>query len=613
MKFQSISALLVLLGFLLSLKVLGQNPAIDVPHPKNADPSAHVWSDGNMYVYTTFNGNTWMVYSSQDLVIWKGKEIGFSLEDTKWAKARAWAPDCIEKNGKYYFYYPGNYSGDTKGMQTGVAVGDSPTGPFKEALGEPLLRNAHDPAIFMDDDGTCYLYAQFQVVKLNEDMVSLAEEVKEVELIGHDVPDKREAVFVFKRDSVYYWTLAENFNTLTYWTGPSPYGPFTYRGRIMDPYDPKGRNNHHSVVRYHGHWLLFYHRWMQMQDGTDGRRTCIDELFFNPDGSIQKINPSNEGVSFTKQHPPKRLLTELWYEDEEYVGYVFAHMISEDYGRLYYSISTDGLNFERLNGGKRINEDYRGHPFITHGHDGRYYLIGGGTPITFWVSDDLVTWEKYSEAKPDVFRTPDFHPGVDNRGAAKLFWDSQNQVYIVTWQTSKSPRRRNFQGIDEVYWGGQRALYALSPDLKTFTDPRLLFPANDVSALDIFVTRLGSKYYTIFKDEEYPSYEHPMGKSIRISSSDQLTGQYGEPGPAVSPSFREAPCIVPRLDHTGYYMYFERYPGNGYEIATSSNPEDTWHMIYKEETFFEDNTRHGCVFPVTKAQYDAIMNAYGNK
>lgn len=585
-----------------------RNPAIDAPHPINADPSAHVWSDGKMYVYVTQGDESWRVYESENLVDWTGHDIGFGLADTGWAKIRAWAPDAMEKDGRFYLYYPGHY-GDRKngGMHTGVAVSDSPTGPFVEALGQPLLRGAYDPAVFRDDDGICYLYAQMKVVRLGDDMIRLAEEPRTIEVIGHDLPARKEAAFVFKKDGVYYWTISENWNTLLYYTGDNPYGPFTYGGMLMDAY---GENNQHSIVEYKGHWLLFYHRWLQTETGENKRRTCIEEMRFNPDGSIQTLVSTDLGFDVLDQVPSRRPMEDLWYEPGPFVGYLFAHMTTDDYGHLYYALSRDGLNFERLNEGKRINEDYQGHPYITHGHDGRYYLIGGGNPITFWVSEDLVTWEKYSEAAPDVKRTHDFKPGLENRGAAKVFWDEATGLYMVTWQTSLFPRRRNYPGIDERYWGGQRALYSLSRDLKSFSDPLQLFPNHELPAIDIFVTRLGGKYYCVYKDERYPSYDWPHGKAIRIASSDRLTGLYDYPGPRISGNFREAPSIVPKLDGTGYYMYFERYPGNQYEIATSDTMEGPWIDIYKMEISIPEDTRHGVVFPVTQAQWDAITAAY---
>jgi hypothetical protein len=120
-------------------------------------------------------------------------------------------------------------------------------------------------------------------------------------------------------------------------------------------------------------------------------------------------------------------------------------------------------------------------------------------------------------------------------------------------------------------------------------------------------------YYAIFKDERYPSFDWPTGKSIRISSSKSLTGPYSEPGPSVSPNFREAASIAPRLDREGWYMYFERYPGNQYEIATAPRLEGSWYDVYIQEFDIPSGTRHGCVIPITQRQRDDIMAAYGDK
>jgi len=274
--------------------LLARNPIIDAPLHAAADPSAHLWSDGKVYIYCTYGGGDWNVFSSSDLKTWTDNGKAFSLADTSWAKQRAWAPDALENNGKYYFLYPASYA-DQPGMHTGVAVSDSPVGPFQEALGKPLLENAHDPAVFKDDNGKCYLYAQRKVVRLNDDMISLAEPAREVQLQGHDLPAKYEAVWVFKRNNLYYWTCAENFNELAYYTGDAPYGPFTYRGKIMASWGQG--NNHHSVLQFRDKWILFYHVWYRAQQGRSYRRICAEYLEFNDDGAIKQVQPTAAGIS----------------------------------------------------------------------------------------------------------------------------------------------------------------------------------------------------------------------------------------------------------------------------------------------------------------------------
>jgi hypothetical protein len=130
--------------------------------------------------------------------------------------------------------------------------------------------------------------------------------------------------------------------------------------------------------------------------------------------------------------------------------------------------------------------------------------------------------------------------------------------------------------------------------------------------LDIFVTRIGEKYYTVFKDERYPSYEYPTGKTIKVASSDSPTGPWTAPGPPISPNFCEAPSLVPRLDGTGYYMYYERYQGQGFEISTAPKLEGPWYNVYKMEYSFPADCRHGWVHPITQEEWDAIVKAFGD-
>jgi hypothetical protein len=295
------------------------------------------------------------------------------------------------------------------------------------------------------------------------------------------------------------------------------------------------------------------------------------------------------------------------------VGYLFTHMITSDYGRLYYSLSRDGLHFTRINGGKRINEDYRGHTAVTRGHDGRYYMTGGGNPITLWVSPDLVKWEKLAEYAPSMKSISKLAAGPNNSSAAKIFFDQASRQYILTWQTAQVARTPSFKGVEERYWGSHRAVYSLSRDLKSFSEPKLLFPQYDVAAIDIIMYAAGRRYFAVFKDEQYPTFDHPQGKSIRIASGSSLTGPFGKPGPSASPSFREAPSVVPRLDGKGWYLYFEQYPGEGYEVATAASLDGPWFNVYIRETTIAPDTRHGFVMPLTREQWNAIIAAYGEK
>ncbi|WUG14250.1 family 43 glycosylhydrolase [Streptomyces sp. NBC_00461] len=280
----------------------------------NADPDVrHL--DGRYWIYPTtdgfpgWSGTRFKAYSSRDLVHWTDHGVVLDLgTDVSWADTYAWAPAIAERDGRYYFYFCAE-------QQTGVAVADSPAGPFKDALGEPLVAKGTlsgqmiDPAVFTDDDGTSYLYwgnGHGYVVPLNDDMVSYdATKVKDI------TPDNfREGSFVIKRRGTYYFmwseddTRSENYH-VAYATGPSPLGPWTERGTILSKRPEYGilGTGHHSVVNTPGtdDWYIVYHRFALNGPGKpcgDGmhRETTVDRLTFAADGTIEPVLPTLESV-----------------------------------------------------------------------------------------------------------------------------------------------------------------------------------------------------------------------------------------------------------------------------------------------------------------------------
>lgn len=293
--------------------------------------------------------------------------------------------------------------------------------------------------------------------------------------------------------------------------------------------------------------------------------------------------------------------------DDRTASYLFAHMMKSDYGRLYYSVSTDALHWTLLNDGKRIYEDYRGHPDICQGHDGRFYMTGGSGTVTLWVSDNLVSWSKFLEFNPDVYKTPDFEPQEKTYGAPKIYYDKDTGQYLITWHTSQNKKLRE---KPEHYWSGQRTLYVTSKDLTTFTEPKRLFQY-DIATIDVIVRKIGGRYYAVIKDELYPSFDWTTGKAIRIASSDKLTGPWTKPSPRITPNFREAPTLIPRPDGKGWYLYYEQYPGVQYGCSTARKPSGPWYDVYIKEYDVPENARHGCMIAIGQRQCDVVMGAYG--
>lgn len=298
--------------------VQAQNPLNLGSNILTADPSGHVWADGKMYLYTShdeecqqdFWMKDWHVFSSSDLVHWTDHGAVLSVGDLSWADNYAWAPDCAAKNGKYYFCFPAgtghkdrvNPKRSTKWMGIGIAESDSPTGPFKDVIGGPLWTEpyANDPCLFVDDDGRSYLYfhgsgSDWMVRELADDMRSVKGDFIKMDMGGYE--PKMEGPWVFKRRGVYYFTMPENNRELSYYMGSSPTGPWTYQGVFMAA-DGES-NNHHSIVEFKGQWILFYHRWLNIDSACDKpqRHTCAEYLYFNPDGTIQDVKRTQAGVS----------------------------------------------------------------------------------------------------------------------------------------------------------------------------------------------------------------------------------------------------------------------------------------------------------------------------
>ncbi|MGW0333962.1 family 43 glycosylhydrolase [Streptomyces sp. NPDC003011] len=282
----------------------------------NADPDVH-HLNGEYWIYPTtdgfqgWGGTRFKAYSSKDLVHWKDHGVILDLgPDVAWADKYAWAPAIAERDGKYYFYFCAE-------QQIGVAVADSPAGPFKDALGKPLVAKGGslsgqmiDPAVFTDDDGQAYLYwgnGRGYVVPLNDDMVSFdASRVKDI------TPDDfREGSFVIKRKGTYYFmwseddTRSENYH-VAYATGPSPLGPWTKRGTILSKRPEYGilGTGHHSVVNAPGtdDWYVVYHRFALNGPGRPGgdgmhRETTVDRLEFAADGTIKPVVPTLESIA----------------------------------------------------------------------------------------------------------------------------------------------------------------------------------------------------------------------------------------------------------------------------------------------------------------------------
>ena len=322
-------------------------------------------------------------------------------------------------------------------------------------------------------------------------------------------------------------------------------------------------------------------------------------------------------VCFGQQpNPPGQIVGDAKPVNE---AYLFAHMIHNDYGRLYYSVSEDGLHWKSLNNMQRVFEDYKGHPDITKGHDGRYYLIGNDNDasldINIWVSTDLINWEKYSTFTPDLKSTPGYSHALKRIGAPKLFYDESSKQYIVTWHT---PHKEGTPTDPERYWASQRTLYVLSKDLKNFSDtPKMLFEW-DMGTIDVIIRKVGKDYFAIIKDEVYPTPYWTTGKTIRIAKASSFIGPYSEPAMPISPNFREAPMLIPSPDNNYFYIYYEQYPGVSYGLSIADNMNGPWYQA-SGYTFFSDwdkyslpeAVRRGSMIVINNMEYQHLIDNFG--
>lgn len=289
-------------------------------------------------------------------------------------------------------------------------------------------------------------------------------------------------------------------------------------------------------------------------------------------------------------------------------GYLFAHMTHENYGRLYYALSRDGLRWSRLNNNKPVKgNEYWGHADIVTGHDGRYYLMGNNkkrNAISIWVSDTLLEWELHKDLIVNVSQL--MKNAGKNRGAPKIYFDPLEKQYYISWHTSNGKRTPENA---EPYWRSQRTFYITSKDLQTFSQPRRLFPWN-MATIDVILRREGDRLYAFIKDEREPSSTEPTGKSIRLSWAKSIEGPWADPGPSISPSFREAPTLIPKQDGSGWYLYYEHYTGVGYELSTAESLAGPWYTIWNKKYRVPELTRHGTMIPLNEQEYQRIENRF---
>lgn len=287
-------------------------------HKYTADPAA-LTHNGRIYIYAGhdecppphnhYDIRDWLVFSSDDMVNWTEHEVPLRASNFKWAKGEAWASQVIERNGKFYWYVTVEH-GTIPGKSIGVAVSDSPTGPFRDAKGSALITNDMttqytnifwddiDPTVWIDDDGQAYMFwgnTQCYYIKLKDNMIET-----EGPIVAVDLPNFTEAPWIHKHNGWYYLSFAQFFpEKIGYAMSRSITGPWEYKG-ILNEIAGNSNTNHQAIIEFKGNWYFIYHNGaVQPHGGSFRRSVCIDRLYYSDDNTIKRIIMTSEGVSKT--------------------------------------------------------------------------------------------------------------------------------------------------------------------------------------------------------------------------------------------------------------------------------------------------------------------------
>ncbi len=307
-----------------------QNPIIRDQF--TADPTARVFN-GKVYLYPShdifppegqrqdwFCMEDYHVFSSENLTDWTDHGVIVTQNKVPWVRPDSysmWAPDCVYRNGKYYFYFP-SAPKDGRGFGIGVAIADSPEGPFVPEPENIKGIGGIDPCVLLASDGNAYIFwGTGRCAKLKDNMKELADDTpketvkwgdREFEMYGvnclKDLPNRQaEGPFAFEYNGNYYLTypyVRENTEVLAYAMSKNPMGPYEYKGLIMAEQPNGCWTNHHSIVNYKGQWYLFYHHNYFSPRDDKRRSACIEKLYFNPDGTIQEVKQTLRGVGINQ-------------------------------------------------------------------------------------------------------------------------------------------------------------------------------------------------------------------------------------------------------------------------------------------------------------------------
>ena len=505
--------------------VAAQNPFVQTWFTSDPAPMVH---NGTMYVYTGHDEDNadffwmqeWRVYSTQDMVNWQDHGSPLALESFSWADDRAWASQTIERDGKFYWYICA-HSKLSGGMAIGVAVSDSPTGPFRDAIGKPLFENGSwdhiDPTVMIDDDGQAWLMwgnPQCYYLKLNRDMISYSGELGRLDMteeaFGGPIMSKRERGKKYKDSYVEGPWIMKNPKAngkqqvansyfllyaaggvpehISYSTAPHPTGPWKYAGEIMPLSDTKSFTNHCGVADYKGHSYFFYHTGKLPNGGGFGRSVAVEEFKYNADGSFPTIMPTDEGVKPIAMFDPFRKVEAetmafskgVKTEQNQEVGVYVTDIHNGDYIKL-----------QNVAFGHKIPRTFMAR--VASGLRGgqieiRIDSLGGRLLGTVNVPG-TGGWEKWQTLTLDLNYSTLTDLNAPKRSLSGVTLPETADLYLV-FKGRKGPKLFNFdwwemRGIEQVNMPLFQTKYTADPSPMVVGDTVFLYTSHDASPEDI--------------------------------------------------------------------------------------------------------------------------------
>ena len=604
------------------------NPIIR--HKHTADPAVCVEGD-TLWLFaghdmqggqTGYVMKDWLLYSTTDMKHWTEYPSPLHIDDFKWAKSKqAYAGHVAKgKDGRYYWYVSTNWCG------IGVAVSDKITGPYKDALGKPLLTNEQcfasnhswaciDPAILIDDDGTPYIIwgnRQCYYAKLKDNMTEIDGDIHQI-----DVPRFTEAPWMHKYNGKYYLTYASEWpEKIAYAVSEQIGGPYTPMG-IISEIAGNSNTTHPAIVNYKGQWLFFSHNG-GLSDGTSYSRSVIAEpMHYLADGSIRRIPATAGGVA----------------EMPKMAAYLMVYHKDADHS-LHMALSRDGYSWKALNGdrpvvsGDTIAQQHGiRDPHIYRGPDGTFYIAmtdlhifgqregfrdtewerdgkeygwGNNRGLVLMKSKDLINWThtvvRIDEAFPERFGK------LGCAWAPETIWDPEEgklMVYFTIRPTGK--------GKTKLYYA-----YANNDFTKLITEPELLFeyPDEKVQILDADIIPMPDGRYCM----TYCSQEGPAGIKMAISDHINRGYQYQAPQIDAEPRSCEAPTMYKLIGQDKWILMYDIFsikPHNfGFMETTDFN-------TFKHIGHFGDGPtrrdgfseqKHGAVTVITEEEASNLEN-----